>query len=149
MEKVETEPSLNGTSYGSKWVFENGSVTASGFYVDVAWGGIMLILVFGAIGNALTLTAVTYATVKKKRNFEGSNWISTNVFIFHLSFVELMYCLFRMADMIYGLFPFFIAEVENTPGVCQLFLLGVQNLGLIDGWSIALIAFTRALPNIK
>ena len=135
-------------SYGSEWLHQNDTVTAS--TVDyVAFGGFMLILVFGAIGNALTLAAVTYATVKKKHNFEGRNWISTTVFIFNLTFVELMYCLFHMATVIYGIFFNFTAEAENTPGGCQFFIFGILNLGFIDGWSIALIAFTRALPNIK
>ena len=111
--------------------------------------GITVLMIFGALGNALTLAAVTFATVKKKPNFDGAHWTSTTVFIFNLSIVELAYCIFMLAYMIYGLLLWLNVDVGETSGMCKFFLLGIQDIGLIDGWSIALIAFTRAFPNIK
>ena len=109
----------------------------------------MVLMIFGALGNALTLAAVTYATAKKKPMFDGGSWMATTVFIFNLSIVELLYCLFMLTYMIYGIVLWFNVDVGSTSGMCKFFLLGIQDIGLIDGWSIALIAFTRALPNIK
>lgn len=75
--------------------------------------------------------------------------MATSVFIFNLSIVELLYCLFMLTYMIYGVLLWFNVDVGSTSGMCKFFLLGIQDIALIDGWSIALIAFTRALPNIN
>ena len=112
------------------------------------------LMVFGLFGNALTLWAIGYATIRKKYQFSGIQWLTTTVFILNLAFVDAVYCLFMLSYMLYGLlFSLNAVEIahadEGSSGICKFFVLGFQQLALIDGWSIALIAFTRAIPYIK
>ena len=111
--------------------------------------GISITMTLGVLGNALTLTAIAYATIKKKPSFDGHNWITTTVFIFNLAVVELVYCLFNIAYIIYGGLLAHSADDGDASEECEFFLLGMQTLALIDGWSLALIAVTRAFPAIK
>ena len=121
----------------------------SGHKFEILLYGVVVTMVFGTLGNALTLIAITYATIKQRSNFGGDNWIRTTIFIFNLSFVELVYCLLNLGYMLYGVLLWYnVIEVDTTI-LCQIFYLGIQELALIDGWSIALIAVTRALPHIK
>ena len=116
------------------------------------WAGLAaLLLVLGVLGNALTLWAIIYATRKNKPQFEGDNWHKTTVFILNLAVVDMVYCLFTLAYMFYGFLLWLdaVAEDGKTSGICKFFLLGLQHLAQVDGWSIALIAVTRAIPYIK
>ena len=106
-------------------------------------------LLLGALGNALTIAALAYETLKKKCNFDGCIWITTTVYIFNLAVVEFLYCLVVIVKIIYGEILRNSADTKVSPGACQFFLLGQQQLGVIDGWSLALIAVTRAFPLIK
>ena len=116
-----------------------------------------LTVIFGVLSNALTLISITYATIKKKNKFDRASWYSTTVFIFNLAFVDLVYCLFWLVYIFYGLgrsglYGAWDTETEINDGVratCKFFFLGVQCIAEIDGWSIAIIAVTRAFPFIR
>ena len=111
--------------------------------------GISTTMTIGALLNAFTLAALTYATIKEKHNFGLSHWIATTVFIFNLAVVELVYCLFCIAYMIYAEILENSVDDGDTSVECEFFILGSQTLALIDWWSLALIAVTRAFPLIK
>ena len=123
-----------------------------------AWASaVVLTMVFGVLGNGLTLVAITYATIRKKTKFDGINWYSTTIFIFNLAFTDIAYCLFMVCYMLYGLYrsgayglwsPQSVDHEESCE-TCKFFLLGIQFLAQTDGWSIAVIAMTRAIPYIK
>ena len=117
------------------------------FIVYVSGMGVTMTL--GALGNAFTIAALIYATVKETRHFEGRHWITTTVFTFNLAVVELVYCLFSIAYLIYGGMLRNSADDGDTSKECEFFYLGLQTLALIDVWSVALIAVTRAFPVIK
>ena len=118
----------------------------------VVWSGCTgLLMIFGLLGNALTLWAIGHATRGKKYEFSGIRWLTTTIFVLNLAFVDTVYCLFFLAYMFYGLqsSPNYNRSEDGSSGVCEFFVLGFQHLALIDGWSIALIAVTRAFPCIK
>ena len=109
-----------------------------------AWVGCMVtLLLLGLLGNALTLWAIGYATVRKKYGFAGVQWLTTTIFILNLAFVDTVYCVFMLGYM------FYVPEEWTGTGICQFLVLGSQQLAAIDGSSIALIAFTRGVPYIK
>ena len=118
---------------------------------------ISLTVIFGVLSNGLTLLSITYATIKKKNKFDHASWYSTTVFIFNLAFVDLVYCLFWLIYMFYGLYRSGlygawdrITEInDGARATCKFFLLGVQCLAEVGGWSIAIIAVTRAFPCIR
>ena len=120
-------------------------------YFEVWAGFAVLLLVLGVLGNALTLWAILYATRRNKPQFEGDNWYKTTVFILNLAVVDMVYCLFTLGYMFYGFLLWLKAVDEDgeTSGICKFFLLNLQHLAQVDGWSIALIAITRAIPYIK
>ena len=119
------------------------------------WVGCMFaLLVFGLLGNGLTLWAIGHATIRKKYEFGGVKWLRTTVFILNLAFVDTVYCLFMISWMLCGFLLWqnvidIPLNEDGSSGICQFFVLGCQQLSLMDGWSIALIAFTRGIPYIK
>ena len=115
---------------------------------------VFALAIFGLLGNGLTLWAIGYATKKKKYQFAGVQWLSTTVFIFNLAFVDTVYCIFVVFYLLYSfLLSQNVVDIslneDGSSGLCKFFVLGWQQLTLIDGWSMALIAFTRAFPYIK
>ena len=110
---------------------------------------VFLLLMIGVFGNALTLTSVIYAKIKKKHNFDGSDWLSSTVFILNIAFVDMTYCSFTLAMLVYSLLIYLKYDVGETSSMCKFFVLGLQNLATIGGWSIALIAFTQSFPKFR
>ena len=119
------------------------------FTFETGFSLILIIVVVGATGNALTLASVIYAKIKKKHNFDDSAWLSSTVFVLNLAFADITYCVFFMSMGVYGYRIYLKHDVGDTSSGCKFFILGIQNLATIDGWSIALIAFTRAFPKIR
>ena len=116
------------------------------------WSGCVGVLVIcGLLGNAFTLWAIGYATIRKRYDLYGASWLTTTIFIVNLAFVDTVYCLFFLAYSVYGftIAPHSAASDDGSSGICQFFVLGLQHLAMIDNWSIALIAFTRPFPYIR
>ena len=112
------------------------------------------LLIFGLLGNGLTIWAIGYATIRKKYEFGGAKWLTTTVFILNLAFLDTVYCLFMIAYIFCGLLlRKSVIDIplneDGSSGICQFFVLGFQQLSLMEGWSIALIAITRGIPYIK
>ena len=116
--------------------------------------------IFGLLGNGLTVWAISYAPFKKKYDFAGVQWLITTVFILNLPIVDTVYCLFMVVYMLYGFMHSrevidvvdgrsITINEEMSAAICKFFVLGFQQLTLIDGWSMALIAFTRGFPYIR
>ena len=117
------------------------------FEVWISFG--LMVIIFGILGNALTLVSVSYAKSRNKHGFDDTKWISSTVFILNLAFVDLMYCLLTSSMLIYALFLYQKYDVGDTSVICKFYVIGIQNLATIDGWSIALIAFSQAFPRIR
>ena len=119
----------------------------------VAWSSCVgVLMICGLLGNACTLWAIGYATIRKRYDMSGASWLSTTIFILNLAFVDTVYCLFFLIYMVYGSTiptPSSVTSEDESWATCKFFVLGFQQLSLIDGWSIALIAFTRPFPYIK
>ena len=109
------------------------------------------VFLFGIFGNALTIASVIYAKVTGRLEFINTElWRSKTVFIINLAVVDFLYCFFVVIMCIYSLFIFLQEEYrDGASSACQVFVIGIQQLATIDGWCIALIAFTRAFPKIK
>ena len=106
----------------------------------------------GILGNMLTLVSVTYAKSRKRHNLHNSNGLSSTMFILNLAVVDLLYCLVSSSMLMYALLMYvkpgwFNIGEEST--VCKFYVLCIQELATIDGWSIALIAFSHAFPRIR
>ena len=119
------------------------------FTFEVLAGFSLILVTVGVFGNALTIASVIYAKVKKKYNFDSTDWLNSTVFILNLTFVDMTYCLFLLIMLAYSFLVYLKFEVGETYSLCKFFVLGIQNLATIDGWSIALIAFTQAFPTIR
>ena len=115
---------------------------------------VFIITIFGLLGHGLTLWAIGYATKKKKYQLHGVQWLTTTVFIFNLAFVSIVYCIFVLFYFLHSiLVTLNVVDIwmdeDGSSGICEFFVLGWQQLTLIDGWSMALIAFMQAFPYIK
>ena len=120
------------------------------FTFEIWAGFISSLIILGILGNALTIIAVAHAKLNGKHNFADIiNWNSKTVFVLNLAFVDLSYCLFMLSKGTFSLLVYLKFYVGDTSGICKVFVLGIQNLAVLDGWSIALIAITRAFPKIK
>ena len=50
-----------------------------------AWSACVgVLMIFGLLGNALTLWAIWYAAKRNKSEFSGDQWLTTTIFIFNL-----------------------------------------------------------------
>ena len=116
---------------------------------------IVVLIIFGILGNTLTLASQVYATLKKKYNFDIQSWGSSTVFIFNLALVDLAACFLTLASIIYAALIYskhLDLEAETAAGgnaTCKFFILGIQGLAQITGWSIALISFVRAFKRYR
>ena len=116
---------------------------------------IVVLIIFGILGNTLTLVSLVYATLKKKHNFDIQNWASSTVFIVNLVLVDLGACFLTLGSIIYAALIYFkhLDLEAETAGddnaTCKFFILGIQGLAQITGWSIALISFVRAFKRYR
>ena len=110
----------------------------------------VVILSISVLGNIFNLLSISYAHVKKRHNFHGTNWSTSSVFQLNLSVTNLCYCLLSFIAFVYAILIYFNEEQGGTHDVgdetvaCQIFVLGYQTLALTNGWSVALISISRA-----
>ena len=109
------------------------------------------VFILGVFGNGLTIASVIYAKLKGRHDFNDTKlWRSKTVFIVNLAVVDFMYCIFVVSMCLHALIIYFKEDLRYTASLpCKVFIIGIQNFVMIDGWSIALIAFTRAFPKIR
>lgn len=103
----------------------------------------------GISGNILTLVSVMYAKSKKRHDFHNSTGLSSTMFILNLAVVDLLYCLVSSSMLMYALLVYQDFYVGEESTACKFYVLCIQELATIDGWSIALIAFSHAFPRIR
>ena len=110
----------------------------------------LVFIIIGILGNALTLLSVSCAKIKNRHDFNDPKWVSSTIFILNLAFVDLMYCLLTLSMLVYAFLLYqYQEEVGDTYLMCKFYVIGIQDLATIDGWSIALIAFSQAFPRIR
>ena len=124
------------------------------FSFEVFAGIVFPVFLLGIIGNVLTIVSLLYAKIKGNHNFNDvKEWRSKTVFILNLAVVDLLYCLFIVAMCIFALLLYLrLYQDDNndqTSVICKIFVIGLQEISVIEGWSIALIAITRAFPKIR
>ena len=119
------------------------------FSFEIFAGIVTPLFLLGIFGNVLTIASVMYAKVKGKHNFNDTNWHSKTVFILNLAVVDLIYCLLVVSMCIFALLLYLKIYDDGTFLTCKVFLIGLQQVAALDGWSIALIAITRAFPKIR
>ena len=112
-------------------------------------GFVIAFTVVGILGNILTLVSVTYAKKNKNHGLHNSTGLSSTNYIMNLAMVDLMCCLFIVSKLIFGVFIYQRFSVSNESVMCKFYVLGIHSLTTIDGWSIALIAFSHAFPRIR
>ena len=116
---------------------------------------LMLIFTIAVLGSVLTISAVIYAKINGKFNFDRTEvWRQSTVFVINVAFADIVYCLLYLGHGIYTLQFYLGNSGEDTTIVkhyatCKFFVLGTQNLACISGWSIALTAFSGAFPKIR
>ena len=109
----------------------------------------MLLLIISILGNLLTFIAVLTPKIRNKHEFDDSEWLSSTLFVLNLALADIIYCLFMFFTLTYGLLIYHKYTLGDVHGICRFFHFALQDLGAIDGWSIALIAITQALPKIR
>ena len=109
------------------------------------------VFLLGILGNGLTIASAIYAKVKGRHEFNDTKlWRSKTVFIINLAVVDFMYCVFVVSMCFHALIIYLKEDLRYTASLpCKAFIIGIQYLVMIDGWCIALIAFTRAFPKIR
>ena len=109
------------------------------------------LFLLGIFGNALTIVSVIYARCKGMHDFNDKDvWHSRIVFIINLAIVDFLYCFLVVLMCIHAFIIYLKEDLrESASTYCKIFVIGIQQLATIDGWCIALIAFTRAFPKIK
>ena len=116
---------------------------------------LMLIFTIAVLGSVLTISAVIYAKINGKYNFDTTEvWRQSTIFVINVACVDIVYCLLYLGHGIYALQFYLGNSGEDTTIVkhyatCKFFVLGTQNLACISGWSIALTAFSGAFPKIR
>ena len=116
------------------------------FEVLVSLG--IIVLIVGVLGNLLTFLSVVVPKIRNKHGFDDSAWLSSTIFVLNLALADIIYCLFNLCMLIHGLLLYH-EYVEAASEVCKFFYIGIQDLGAICGWSIALISITQAIPKTK
>ena len=117
-------------------------------------------LMIGLIGNILTLVSLLLASMRKNHGFTWKRWNHQAAFVCNLALVDLMACLLMLAMLLYafGVYLSGPKDVERNDGndtlgqnsiTCKFFILGIQNLANMSGWSIALIAVFRAFDRYR
>ena len=109
----------------------------------------VIILVISILGNSLTFVAIIVPKVRNKHGFDDFEWLSTTVFVLNLAFSDIVFCMFQLCFLVHGLMIYLKHELGEHSTVCQFFVIGLQDLGLVNGWSIAIIAIAQAFPRIK
>ena len=108
----------------------------------------VVLLVISILGNLLTFVSVIGPKIRNKHGFDDSEWLSSTVFVLNLAFADIVYCVFQLFALLYGLVIYLRYEGGDTSTICKFFYIGIQDLGAIDGFSVALIAITQALPRM-
>ena len=120
------------------------------FSFEIFAGVVFPLFLLGIFGNALCIASVIYAKVKGNHHFDDdTTWHSKTVFILNLAVVDLLYCLLMVSMCIFAMMLYLKIYKDETFITCKFFVIGMQELAAIDGWSIALIAVTRAFPKIR
>ena len=110
----------------------------------------MLILIIAAFGSVLTIASLIYAKINKKYNFdEDEIWLKSTLFVLNVAAVDIVYCLLFFAHLVYALRIYLQHDVGDTYSACKFFVLGHQDIACMSGWSIALAAFSGAIPKIR
>jgi hypothetical protein len=109
----------------------------------------VFLLIVSILGNSLTFASIIVPKRRNKHGFDDSEWLSSTVFVLNLALSDILFCLFQLCALVYGLLVYLEHVVHDSSKFCKFMVIGLQDFGLVNGWSIALIAITQALPRIK
>ena len=109
----------------------------------------VFLLIVSILGNSLTFVSIIVPKRRNKHGFDDSEWLSSTVFVLNLALSDIIFCMFQLGGLVYGLLIYLDYVVYDSSKFCKFMVIGLQDLGSINGWSIALIAITQALPRIK
>ena len=105
-------------------------------------------MIIGSFGNALTLVAIPYAKWKRRYEFH-QNFYTTHIWVLHLAFCELIWCLFPLPVLF--VVPYLGFRYAQGPGMDTaaraFFVIGHQTV-YIDWLLLSIIVMTRAI-NLK
>ena len=113
----------------------------------------LLFILSGLLGNFLLVGSVTYSKMKKRNNFDDSQWMSSTIILLNVAVVDMLYCLFALGNAAYGTYvkQHYWSDdwdPDSSFGICKFLDLGRKNLATIDGWSTAAISFNAAFPKL-
>ena len=109
----------------------------------------IILLIVGVLGNCLTILSIIVPKIRKRHGFDDTEWLTSTVFIVNLAFADIIYCFFKFCVLIHGILVYKKYDSSDPSEICKFFIFGIQDLGSINGWCIALIAVTHALPLIR
>ena len=130
----------NGSNSSAYECFKFYSPTAD---VTRQMSGIWLLVVgiIGILGNFATITTIPYAA-KRKRHGLHRNYKTTTIFLLHLSFIDLLHCLFIVLPN--GI----LYSSESSPFGqygCTIIINGGISTFVADILALALVALSRSL----
>lgn len=98
--------------------------------------------VAGTIGNLLTLVAIPYATRKRRYNFQNTFW-KTDIWILHLAFCDLVFCLFCAPHYFIPYLGFRYPQGPGSDYMCTLSFI-ITILTFTNDWLlVAIVSLTR------
>ena len=99
-------------------------------------------ILLGVSGNLLTLLAIPYACRRRRFGFKSSSDDPTNLYILHLAFCDLLFCLIVVP--LFALhFVFRGWPLGNT--ICLASVVMRWAATVINNWLLSLIAFSRVV----
>ena len=96
----------------------------------------------GIIGNLLTLVAIPYATRKRRYNFQNTFW-KTDIWILHLAFCDLVFCIFCAPHYFIPYLGFRYPQGPGSDYMCTFSFI-ITILTFTNDWLlVAIVSLTR------
>ena len=112
-------------------------------YIVGTW--LAVVSLVGIFGNLITLLSIPFAA-KRKLHGLHRNFRSTAVFILHLSFIELCWCLMSALPMSYQLLGL---QWKLGTVLCKATAMTLQVFSCTESVALAVISISRCLDTIK
>ena len=143
-EEIISEICTNGSDTSCvECILPYNDITLKLRYVCGAW--MTFTAIFGILGNLTTLVSIPFAASRKLYGFDR-NFTSTTIFILHLSFIELCWCLLGAIPFSYQLLA---REWPFGTLLCKAHAIFVQIISPTEAAALACISITRCLGLIK
>ena len=104
-------------------------------------GWLIIIAIVGILGNLTTLLSIPFAARRKLHGLDR-NFNNTTIFILHLSFIELCWCLMGALPFSYQLL---VQQWSFGTFLCKAYAIFMQTMYGTEALALAFISISRCL----